>query len=101
MSRTVEGWRSARRTSWFWPQGLHKDPVDLPEVFGSEIHIVESAEVLLELLHAAHTDDRGRDTRIAQHPRQRHLRQLLSAELGDLVEVANARHVLIHGLRGE
>src|SRR5260370_22948312 len=101
MSRTVEGGRSARRTCWFWLEGLHKDPVDLPEVFGCEMHIVESAEVLFELLHAAHADDRGGHARIAQHPRQRHLRQLLAAESGDLVERANARHVLIHGLRIE
>src|SRR5438445_10685513 len=77
---------------------LRSNSVDLRELIRSEVAPVERADVLLELRHAAYPNDRGGHARIAQDPREGHLRQLLSTVSSDLVQGAHPLDVLVHGL---
>src|SRR5882757_10078291 len=63
--------------------GFRSISVDFGEFLGGEVQIVERAEVLLQLRDAGRTDQSGCDRRVAEHPRQRELRQRLTAPLGD------------------
>src|SRR5882672_2966316 len=49
-------------------------PVDVFQLLGRELELVERADVLLQLGHAAGPDQRRRDAGIAQYPGERHLR---------------------------
>ena len=61
-------------------------PVDVFQLFGRKLELIECADVLLQLCHAAGPDERRRDAWIAQSPGERHLRQRLAAPDGDLIE---------------
>src|SRR5438552_11495898 len=71
--------------------------VDLREVLVREVEPVERGDVRLQLLDAARADERRRDARVAERPRERELRETLPASLRDLVQRAH----LVEGLVGE
>src|SRR6516165_4985878 len=60
-------------------EGVAVDPLQL---FGVELQIAQRAEAVLDLLPAARTDQCAGDDRVAQYPRDRHLRQALAALAG-------------------
>src|SRR4051812_3488385 len=74
---------------------VHRVLVDLGELGLGELEVLERGHVGLELPDARRADQRGCDARVAEHPGDRHLRQLLAAPLRDLVERAHALHVLL------
>ena len=55
--------------------------VDLLELVGGEVELVERRDVRLQLLDAARADQRGGDARVAQDPGDRQLRERLAAPL--------------------
>ena len=57
--------------------------------------LVQRVERVVELLDVARADQRRGDALVAQHPRERHLRERLAARLGDLVERADVLEVLV------
>src|SRR6266852_889527 len=77
---------------------LRGEAIDLRELNLAEIKLVKRCEVLVELLHRAHADDGGGHARVAQHPRQRHLRQRLTAPARDVAQRRYLLAVLLHGL---
>src|SRR5580765_3031468 len=68
-----------------------RDPVDLGELVLRELEPIQCRDVLLELRDAARPDQRGRDPRVAQGPRQCELRERLSPAPGDLVQRPDLR----------
>src|SRR4051794_1903084 len=62
------------------------DPIDLCQLLGRELEVLQRSDVLLELLDAARADQRGGDARVAERPRERELGQSLSSAPGDLVQ---------------
>src|SRR5438445_1050383 len=70
-------------------------PVDVFQLFGRKLELIECADVLLQLCHAAGPDERRRDAWIAQSPGERHLRQRLAAPDGDLIEGPYLREELL------
>src|SRR4029077_20773546 len=60
--------------------------VDLAELIGRKLELVEGTDILFELRHAAGPDERRRHPRVAERPRQRHLRQRLAAPQRHLVQ---------------
>src|SRR3981189_329434 len=69
-------------------------PVDVFQIAGRKLELLERACVLLQLGHAAGPDQRRRDAGVAQGPGQRHLRQRLTAPAGDLMEAPHLRQDL-------
>jgi hypothetical protein len=65
---------------------LRRVAVDLGKLSRGELEVPERGEVLLELDHAARSDDRRGHTRVAECPGERHLRQALSSTFRDLGE---------------
>src|ERR1700730_389145 len=74
---------------------LRRVTIDLGELVVAESEPLERVDGLLELRHAARADERRDDPRVAQRPRDRHLRKRLSPRTGDGVETADAREVLL------
>src|SRR6266508_6149640 len=70
-------------------------PVDLFDLVAGEGQVRERPDVLLELLDAARTDERGGDTRVAERPGERELRERLAPPLGNRVERTHAVEVLL------
>src|SRR5688572_20979318 len=69
--------------------------LDPRELLVGELQVPHGAEAVLELRHARRADQRRRDPRIAQRPRDRHLRQRLPPGGGDLVQRADPLQVLL------
>src|SRR5689334_15971800 len=69
--------------------GLDRVAVDRGQLVVREVEVVERAEAVLELRHAAGADQGRRHARVAQRPRDRHLRERLPAALCHLVERAH------------
>src|SRR5882762_6925605 len=65
---------------------IRREPVDVFQLAGRQLELLERAYVLLQLGHAAGPDQRRRDAGGAQGPGQRQLRQRLAASAGDLME---------------
>ena len=63
--------------------------VDLGELVGGEVEVVDRADAVLDLGRARGADQRRGDAAVAQHPGERHLGQGLAAALGDVVERAD------------
>src|SRR6266853_2111087 len=73
---------------------LSRVPVDVFQIAGRKLELLERADVLLQLIYAAGPDQRRRDAGVAQGPGQRHLRQRLTAPAGDLMEAPHLRQGL-------
>src|SRR5581483_11581719 len=59
------------------------------------------AEILVQLLHAADPDDRSRHPRVAERPRERHLRERLAALARDVAQRPDRLEVLVDLVREE
>src|SRR3954447_13998402 len=71
--------------------------IDLAELVVGQLEVVERRDVRFELVEAADSDERGCDAPVAQRPRERHLRERLSAPLRYLVQRAD----LVEGFLAE
>src|SRR5207237_665463 len=74
---------------------LGRVAVDLRELVGGEVEPLERADVLLELLDAARPDESRGDALVAEHPRERHLGERLSAPRRDVAQRADLRERVV------
>src|SRR3954452_22223372 len=75
--------------------GVHGVSIYLGELVLGEVELIERAQAVLELAHAAGPDQGGRDAPVAQDPGDRHLGERLAAPLRDLVEPPDPSEVLV------
>src|SRR5690606_25764633 len=75
--------------------GVHGILIDLCQLRIREGEVVQGTDVLLQLVHAARADEHRRHPRVAQDPRQRHLREALPAARRDVVQRADVPQCLV------
>src|SRR5581483_12467180 len=80
---------------------LEGQAVDLGQLVRRELEPVQGAEILVQLLHAADPDDRSRHPRVAERPRERHLRERLAALARDVAQRPDRLEVLVDLVREE
>ncbi len=69
--------------------------LDLGQLVGGEVEVVQRGDVRLQLLDAARPDDQAGHPRVTQRPGQRELGQRLAAPLGDRAEGTDRGHLLV------
>ena len=76
------------------PSSVAQNRVDSGQILAREGQLSQCGHVLLDLFHAAGSDQRRGHALIAQHPRQSHLCQRLPALLSQLVQSPNFGELL-------